>query len=65
MLSQDQGPQIRYSGLSSDQLGKVPVLGFETADTAAQLFKLRFEPIGSGFLGFGFALPDIGRLIVD
>ncbi|MEU9059006.1 hypothetical protein AB0D13_09055 [Streptomyces sp. NPDC048430] len=64
MLSQDKGLQIRYSGLAGNQLGKVSVLSFETAYTAAQLFKLDFEPISSGLLGFGFALPNLGRCVI-
>jgi hypothetical protein len=65
MLSHHNGTQLSNSGLSGDKLGKVPILGFESSDTACKFVKLRFEPIGSGLLRFRFALPDLRRLVID
>ncbi|MFC7979516.1 hypothetical protein ACFUT3_30325 [Streptomyces cinereoruber] len=65
VLRDHERAKLRNGGLSGHQLGKVPVLGFESGDSPAQFVKLRFEPIGSGLLRFSLALPDFGRLVVD
>ncbi|MGW6549232.1 hypothetical protein ACWGBV_03150 [Streptomyces sp. NPDC055051] len=65
MLRDHERAKLGNSGLSRDQFGKVSILGFESGDTPAKFVKLGFEPIGSGLLRFGFALPNLGRLVVD
>lgn len=64
MLGRHNGLQVGNCGLSGDKLRKVPILGFQSSDTAAKFVKLCFEPISSGLLCFGFALPNLGRCVV-